>query len=104
MSRAGVIGRILSLLIALAYVIYVLIRILPHATNAAQTTLVCLEMAAFIAIPVALIWFPEQIGAATGFIGHSTINAETPPILVSIAGWIILLALPILAHHIHLFS
>ena len=46
--------------------------------------------------PLALIWFPEVIGSATGFIGHGAIDYETPPWLVSAAGWFFLVGLPAL--------
>jgi len=44
--------------------------------------------------PLALIWFPEVIGSATGYIGHGAIDWETPPWLVSAAGWFFLVGLP----------
>ena len=46
--------------------------------------------------PLALIWFPEVIGSATGFIGHGVVDSETPPWLVSAAGWFFLVGLPVL--------
>ena len=46
--------------------------------------------------PLALIWFPEAIGSATGFIGHGFVDRETPPWLVSAAGWFFLVGFPLL--------
>lgn len=51
-------------------------------------------------LPLALIWFPDEIGDATGyFIGNMMqVDTPTPPILISIAGWFFLLGLPLAAY------
>ena len=42
-------------------------------------------------VPLGLIWFPEELGSYTGYVSRSsTIDAETPPFLVSGIGWLIL--------------
>jgi hypothetical protein len=43
-----------------------------------------------VAMALALIWFPEEIG------GHTTlrINSPTPPIVVSLFGWFFLVGMP----------
>ena len=51
-------------------------------------------------LALALIWFPEPIGEATGFIGHGPITASTPPFLVAAAGWCMLLGIPILMWYV----
>ena len=49
------------------------------------------------ALLLPLIWFPEELGSFTGYVGRgSNINLETSPILVSIAGWFFLVGLPLL--------
>ena len=49
--------------------------------------------------PLALIWFPEVLGSATGFaFAHGTLDAETPAWLVASAGWFILVGLPVLIY------
>ena len=47
-------------------------------------------------LPLALIWFPEVIGSATGYIGHGSVDCATPPWLVSAGGWFFLVGLPFL--------
>jgi hypothetical protein len=49
-----------------------------------------------VLIPLALIWFPEQVAGLTGFIGNPTVHPETPPFLVSFIGWIFLVGFPAL--------
>ncbi|MBL9081817.1 MAG: hypothetical protein JNK76_08435 [Planctomycetales bacterium] len=51
-------------------------------------------------LPLALIWFPEEFGSFTGYIGHGRrIDAETPPVLISLLGWLLLLGIPLLAYY-----
>jgi len=48
-------------------------------------------------LPLALIWFPEELGAFKGYVGRGgNIDTETPPFLVSFMGWFILVGLPVL--------
>lgn len=43
-------------------------------------------------IPLALIWFPEQIGSYTGWVGSlRTVNRESPASMVRVFGWILLI-------------
>ena len=45
----------------------------------------------YLLFPLGLIWFPEVAGSFTGYIGRGgNIDTETPPILVSIFGWLFL--------------
>jgi len=68
------------------------------AADLAQSDVDPRELACLLVllVPLALIWFPEVIGNATGFIGHGTVDCETPPWLVSAAGWLFLVGLPLL--------
>ena len=44
---------------------------------------------AFLIVPLGLIWFPEEIGSYTGYVGHGrTIDTETPPFIVAGIGWL----------------
>ena len=44
-----------------------------------------------------LIWFGEQLGSFTGYIGRGgNIDAETPGWLVCTMGWIFLIGIPVL--------
>ena len=89
------IGRILSLLIAIGYLVCAIIGEHGFTVNVLKCFLVLL-------LPLALIWFPEQIGDATGyFAGHMMrVDTPTPPILISIMGWLFLVGLPVLFYFI----
>lgn len=45
---------------------------------------------------LALIWFPEAFGNYTGPVRHGYIDEKTPPEIVAVAGWFILVGLPII--------
>ena len=58
-----------------------------------------LYVCGYLLFPLALIWFPEQLGSLTGYVGRGgNIDTETPPILVSVFGWLILVGLPVLSY------
>ena len=45
----------------------------------------------YLLFPLGLIWFPEVAGGFAGYVGRGgNIDTETPPILVSIFGWVFL--------------
>lgn len=80
--------KLLSLAIALFYAV---VFIINQSGGAAFYGCVVLLL------PLALIWFPEQLGGMTGyFLKGSYVNAESPPILLSLAGWFFLVGLPVL--------
>ena len=89
------IGKILSLLIAIGYVVCAIIG--EHGF-----TVEVFKFFAVLLFPLALIWFPDQIGEATGyFAGHlMRVDTPTPPILISIMGWLFLVGLPVLIYFI----
>jgi hypothetical protein len=81
-------AKLISLAIAVVYVVSL------GVTRSLETTVQC---SVFLLLPLALIWFPEQLGRATGFfVKGSYVDAESPPILLSILGWFFLLGLPAL--------
>lgn len=46
-------------------------------------------------LPLALIWFPEQLGNYRGYAGYARrIDQPSPPILVTALGWFILIVMP----------
>lgn len=80
-------GKILSLLIAAAYV---LVAILAGGWGGIR---VCFALL----LPLALIWFPDELGSMTGFVGRGGyVDQESPPVLVSLMGWFFLVGFPIL--------
>lgn len=89
LSVSPSVGKILAMVIALGYV--------GVAVADSGPTLDILKLVVVLLFPLALIWFPEALGSATGYVGRgATINTETPPILVSIFGWFFLVGLPAL--------
>ncbi len=80
------VGRILSLLIAGVFAIFAII----------DGGFAGLKGCIALLLPLALIWFPDEIGSATSyFAGHMMrVDAETPPILISVLGWFFLIGLP----------
>jgi len=81
-------GRILSLLIAIGYVIAIVVE----EGGWSPYLVVCL----FLLPPLALIWFPDEIGGfyTKGIWSINRINEPTPGIWVSIMGWFFLLGMP----------
>ncbi|MBI5635062.1 MAG: hypothetical protein HZA15_16455 [Nitrospirae bacterium] len=89
------IGKILALLTALGYATAMIV-------NAGNITLDVVMGTAVLLLPLALIWFPDELGSFTGYVGRgSNIDTETPPILVSIAGWFFLVGLPVLLYFLN---
>ena len=85
------IPRIAALAIALVYVGISVVSFVKSETAPRE-----LAYLLVLLFPLALIWFPEVIGSATGYIGHGVVDKETPPVLVSAAGWFFLVGLPLL--------
>jgi hypothetical protein len=82
------IGKILSLLIAIAYAVLAV-----HAGG-----LYGLKCSAVLLFPLAFIWFPDEIGSLTGYFRSGYINVQTPAIVISIIGWFFLVGLPVLLY------
>jgi hypothetical protein len=85
-------GRLLSLLIAIGYAVLVI-------SQEGGLTETGVKVCVSLLLPLALIWFPEELGSMTGYVGRGgNIDTETPPILVSIMGWCFLVGLPLLMY------
>jgi hypothetical protein len=79
------ISKLVALAMALACALGMLVVQGIQAAAAAGASLV---------VPLALIWFPEEIGSYTGYVGRgATIDAETPPFIVAGLGWLLLILL-----------
>jgi hypothetical protein len=81
------VSKLVATVIACVYAVAIIVEAkgaLAHASKALG-----------LLLPMALIWFPEEIGEFTGysFRGHR-IDTETPPFLVSAAGWFLLVGVP----------
>lgn len=83
---AETISKLLGVVVALGYLIAMAI-----ANGGVGIEL--LYATAFLMFPLSLIWFPEFFGSFTGYLGRGGhIDTESPPFLISILGWMFLLA------------
>jgi hypothetical protein len=84
------IGSLLSLLLALFYVIGYI------AASGGFDVGVC-RRCLYLLIPLALIWFPDELGGFTGYTGRGgNIDTPSPSILISFFGWFFLVGVPVL--------
>ncbi|HNT36734.1 MAG TPA: hypothetical protein PKH07_17230 [bacterium] len=88
------IKRILSAIIA---IIYLSVAYLGGGSEGA------IRCALFLFLPMACIWFSEEMGSFTGVMRGHYINAETPGCLVALGGWFVLM-LPFIIWIIEHFS
>jgi hypothetical protein len=82
------VGKILSLLIALAYATAAI-----HWGGAAYW-----KWSAGLLLPLSFIWFPEEIGNLTGFFDTGYVNVKTPGVFISLIGWFFLVGVPVLLY------
>jgi hypothetical protein len=75
-------SRWLSIIVAVAS----LYRVWPNATALLRVVLI-------MAVPIVLIWFPEQIDEYTfgTWDRGNRIDTHTPPAMIALFGWVILL-------------
>ena len=88
------IGRAASALIAIGYVLMLIVQ---QGGLTADVLRVC----TVLVFPLALIWFPEELGGLTGYFARGMyVDTETPPIFLSIMGWFFLVGLPALVWYL----
>ena len=80
------IGRVISLVVAVAYLVA------AYFGGGGETAF---RMGMFLILPLACIWFNEEMGSFTGVMRGQCINAPTPGCLVAFGGWLLLM-LPLL--------
>jgi hypothetical protein len=84
----SLVSKIAALLIAIGYVVAAIID--QHELNRNV-----LAVALSTLLPLALIWFSEELGSYIGYAGRGgDIDTETPPMMVSFMGWLLLVGLP----------
>ncbi|HEY3932470.1 MAG TPA: hypothetical protein VGM58_08885 [Verrucomicrobiae bacterium] len=88
------IGKILGLLIAIGYAICA-------AIGAGGFTEEVFKCCMALLLPLALIWFPDEIGSFTGYFKSGYVNVETPAIMISFMGWFFLVGLPVLFYFLN---
>lgn len=88
-------GKIASLVIAVGYAS---IPILAGGVTL-EAFLDTLRFGVVLLLPLALIWFPDELGSYAGYVGKGGfINVESAPVLVSFMGWFFLVGLPLLGY------
>ena len=78
-------AKLVSLVIAAIYILGSLIAFGGGATLACCVLLVG---------PLALIWLPDELGSLTGFGRGPSVDTESPELVLSGIGWVLLVALP----------
>ena len=81
------IGKVLSLLLAAAYLIAAFTSATPETG---------LRVLLFLLLPMACIWFSEELGEFTGNWGGQHIDQKSPGCVLTFVGWVMLL-MPLLA-------
>lgn len=82
------IHRILSAIIAIAYIT------VAYFFGGGEAAL---KFAAFLILPLACIWYSEEMGSFTGVVRGPAITSKTPGCLVAFGGWLLLLLPGIIA-------
>ncbi len=80
--------RLLSGGIAVAYVVVFL--------QLANDPRRVIYLVAYLLLPLALIWFSEEMGTYTGIMRFQPVSKQSPGCLVAALGWLLLLA-PVIA-------
>ncbi len=75
--------RWLSLIVALIY-----LSIAAFASGVGGV----LRTFAFLVIPMACIWFGDEMGDYVGYLGSQSITGKTPGFLVRLGGWLLILS------------
>ena len=82
-------SKLVALLIAIGYVVAAI-------GQERELNRGVLAVALLTLVPLALIWFPEELGSYIGYTGRGgDIDTESPPALVSFMGWLLLVGLPV---------
>ena len=83
------VDKIISLLIAVAYII------VAFVSNG--FTVGALEICVYVLLVLGLIWFPEEVGDHynESAFSYESINKKSPASLVSFMGWFLLVGLPL---------
>ena len=81
-------GKILGLLVAVGYVMLAIMAQGIHGMK------YCIGLL----MPLAFIWFPDEIGELTGYFRTGYVNVQTPGIIISFIGWFLLVGLPVLLY------
>jgi hypothetical protein len=82
------IGKILSLLVAIAFAVLAFRAAGLHGVKSS----------AILLFPLVMIWLPEEIGSLSGYFKSGYVNVQTPAVIVSFIGWFFLVGLPVILY------
>ena len=88
-------SRTLSLLIAIAYLVIACLS----AQSAAKVFASLLIVGGALLLPLACIWFADEMGEYVGVLPGPAINHKSPAWMVKVGGWLLLL-LPVIVFFI----
>ena len=92
-------SRTLSLLIAIAYLVLACLM----APSAAKVFASLLIVGGALLLPLACIWFADEMGEYVGVLPGPAINHKSPAWMVKAGGWLLLL-LPVIVFFISRYS
>lgn len=81
------IGRTLSLIVA---AVYLLVAGLS-APSIRELVAALLILSGYMLIPLACIWFGDELGEYVGTLPGPSINRKSPGCMVKVGGWVLLL-------------
>jgi hypothetical protein len=82
-------GKALGSLVAISYAVGMIVR------SRGITGHVVMGCVALL-LPLAFIWFPDEIGGITGCFGVGRkVDTQTPPVVVCFVGWFFLVGFPL---------
>jgi hypothetical protein len=85
-------SKIIAAAIASAYVLAMLFSAGGPTVEVAKGSIALL-------LPMALIWFPEELGSLTGSVGRGGyISSGTPASLLAAMGWLLLVGAPVVLY------
>jgi hypothetical protein len=87
--RDWISSRRLSLLVAVGYGF--VMCVLTRPKSAREVVIGLLITVAFVALPLACIWFSDEMGDYVGALPGPSIQKPSPAWMVSIGGWVLLL-------------
>lgn len=81
-------SKVLSLLVAISYVVFAI----SFGGPTYWAPLVGLL------VPLAFIWFPDEIGNITGYFDSGYVNTRTPGVMIALTGWFLLVGIPLILY------
>jgi len=82
-------NRSISAVVALGYMLVVVFR--SHPTDFRHALTIMFISYLPLLLPLACIWFPEEMGEYTGNLAFPQITKTTPAVIIRVGGWCLLI-------------